>query len=233
MEALDGIVTEPAAPALVHDGGQGAPDLLGLATVAGGAHLRRGGERLRECLARGRDQAQVAPTAQSLEEQPVGAGLGAQGGDGEAVGSDVLEHVGPAHVGHQPWGIGTFVSGVAARVMGEPELGQVVELDGVRHEHLREQRREREARRRARHRSMFAGARRRVPAVSLLPPDDPWAAYAGTIVQIVRPAEGDFVRCGALRRASGRASWSVAVAERGPGAHPHGVGSRRRAPGRR
>jgi hypothetical protein len=29
--------------------------------------------------------------------------------------------------------------------------------------------------------------------MSLLPPDDPWAAYASTIVQIVRPAEGDFV----------------------------------------
>jgi hypothetical protein len=29
--------------------------------------------------------------------------------------------------------------------------------------------------------------------MSLLPPGDPWAAYAGTIVQIVRPAEGDFV----------------------------------------
>jgi hypothetical protein len=29
--------------------------------------------------------------------------------------------------------------------------------------------------------------------VSLLAPDDRWAPYAGTIVQIVRPAEGDFV----------------------------------------
>jgi hypothetical protein len=29
--------------------------------------------------------------------------------------------------------------------------------------------------------------------MSLLPPEDPWAAYADTIVQIVRPAEGDFV----------------------------------------
>jgi hypothetical protein len=29
--------------------------------------------------------------------------------------------------------------------------------------------------------------------MSLLPPDDPWATYADTIVQIVRPADGDFV----------------------------------------
>ncbi len=29
--------------------------------------------------------------------------------------------------------------------------------------------------------------------MSLLPADDPWAAYADTIVQIVRPAEGDFL----------------------------------------
>ena len=29
--------------------------------------------------------------------------------------------------------------------------------------------------------------------MSLLSLDDPWAAYAGTIVQIVRPSEGDFV----------------------------------------
>ena len=29
--------------------------------------------------------------------------------------------------------------------------------------------------------------------MSLLAPDDPWAAYADTVVQIVRPAEGDFV----------------------------------------
>jgi uncharacterized protein DUF3293 len=48
--------------------------------------------------------------------------------------------------------------------------------------------------------------------VSLLPPDDPWAAYAGTIVQIVRPSEGDFVTvrgvpAGASRGESARWPW--------------------------
>ncbi len=38
--------------------------------------------------------------------------------------------------------------------------------------------------------------------MSLLPSGDPWAAYAGTIVQIVRPAEGDFVTVRGAARGS-------------------------------
>jgi Protein of unknown function (DUF3293) len=49
--------------------------------------------------------------------------------------------------------------------------------------------------------------------MALLPPDDPWAAYAGTIVQIVRPAEGDFVTVrgappGGPRGKAGRWPWA-------------------------
>ncbi len=48
--------------------------------------------------------------------------------------------------------------------------------------------------------------------MSLLAPDDPWAAYARTVVQIVRPAEGDFVTVraapgGAPRGETGRWPW--------------------------
>ena len=51
------------------------------------------------------------------------------------------------------------------------------------------------------------------PAVSLLPADDPWVPYAGTIVQIVRPAEGDFVTVrsapvGERRAEFGRWPWT-------------------------
>ena len=72
------------------------------------------------------------------------------------------------------------------------------------------------------------------PAVSLLPADDPWAAYADTIVQIVRPAEGDFVTVrsapvGEPRVEIGRWPWPG----EDPVSHPDGLGSRRRAPGDR
>jgi hypothetical protein len=44
--------------------------------------------------------------------------------------------------------------------------------------------------------------------VSLLPPDDPWADYASSIVEIVRPAEGDFVTVRAARAGQkGRWPW--------------------------
>jgi hypothetical protein len=48
--------------------------------------------------------------------------------------------------------------------------------------------------------------------MSLLPPEDPWSAYARTIVQIVRPAQGDFVTVhgvapGAPLGANGRWPW--------------------------
>jgi hypothetical protein len=43
---------------------------------------------------------------------------------------------------------------------------------------------------------------------ALLPPDDPWAAYARTVVEIVRGAEGDFVTvCAAPPGQTGRWPW--------------------------
>ena len=151
VEPRHGVVAEAGAPALVHDAGQGAPDVLGQTAMAGRAHQRGGGNRLLACLALGGEQAHVAPAAQPIEQQASGAGPLAQRGHGEAVGSDVLEHVGPADVGHQPGrvraGLGVVRIGVGrvgvvravaavGGVVGEPELGLVVELDGVRDENL-------------------------------------------------------------------------------------------------
>ena len=144
--------TETPPPTIVNDGWERRPDALCPQTGSAGAHRRVVLGRLAQGLALRWCDRDVPPPPEAVEEEFRRARPCAQRCHRDAVGIDVLQHVGPQRRRDEPRsaapGVGSLLAGGA---MGQAVLGLVVELHRVRDEGLRQQRGERGRRRHLSH----------------------------------------------------------------------------------
>ena len=141
LEAFDRPSTEASPPPLLNQRRKGAPHRLGALTPFPQAHRGAVLGRVLQGLIGRRDDLHVAPTPQSVEQEPRGPCPAAQLVHAQRTGAEVLHDVGRQGERHQPGPFGGLARRevVPGLPVGEPLLRLVVQLDRVRHQRLPQQ----------------------------------------------------------------------------------------------